>query len=231
MSTSEERMESSGLTEREGKALQTKIPLIFTVIGFVGGGLLWLRQVISLPFGAATLFSTAAFMLYAGWIAWESRVSVAELDRERTDRDGGTLELVSFSKACVILGSLVPAFEPVPAVALVGLGTALTGILFRAYSIATIGPTYSHRIRPPQLPLVTRGSYGLIRHPAYLGTLLAHTGMVLVFLNPWSLTALLVLWYPAVLRRTIIEDRYLRTFPAYADYARQVRFKMIPRVF
>lgn len=214
------------------KSFQSKIPLIFTIIGALSAGSLWIYRILSLPMGSMFILSLATFLLYAGWLSWESRVSVREVDRERTDHDGKTLEFASFSKGCVIFGSLIPPFEPQLTVALIGLALALFGAVFRIWAIVTIGTSnYSQRIRPPKQQLASSGPYALVRHPAYLGTLLAHTGIVLVFLNTWSLAALLLLWYPAVIVRAFVEDRYLNSFPEYEEYCRNVRFKMIPLVF
>ena len=96
--------------------------------------------------------------------------------------------------------------------------------------IAKIGRSYSHRIRPLKTLPVSKGPYGIIRHPAYLGTLLAHAGLVTVFLNPYSLGALL-LWLAAVLIRTCVEDTWLLKFPEYKEYTKQVHWKLVPGIF
>jgi protein-S-isoprenylcysteine O-methyltransferase Ste14 len=77
---------------------------------------------------------------------------------------------------------------------------------------------------------VTRGPYALVRHPAYLGTLVAHVGLTLVFPSVWSIAALALLWLPAVLVRTLLEDRELRRLPAYGEYAAEVRSSLVPFV-
>jgi len=80
-------------------------------------------------------------------------------------------------------------------------------------------------------PLVTDGPYGFIRHPGYLGAL---AGFVFGGLALGSWWALLPLSGGVffMLRRTVLEDRYLReNLPGYADYVRRVRYRLVPGVW
>jgi protein-S-isoprenylcysteine O-methyltransferase Ste14 len=78
--------------------------------------------------------------------------------------------------------------------------------------------------------LVTTGPFRLVRNPIYLGVLLCFAGASL--LNSWTglaLTAALAVLWAGKVR---VEERYLREqFPEYADYARHVRFRLIPFVY
>ena len=79
--------------------------------------------------------------------------------------------------------------------------------------------------------LVTAGPYRYVRHPGYLGMLLAYPVMSLVIGSWWALV-------PGagcariVLRRLFIEDRFLRDrLAGYAQYAARVPYRLIPRVW
>jgi protein-S-isoprenylcysteine O-methyltransferase Ste14 len=71
----------------------------------------------------------------------------------------------------------------------------------------------------------------VIRHPAYLGTFVAHAGLVLVFPSVGAAAALLLLWLPAVVLRAAVEDRFLLGHGEYATYARNVRYRLVPGVY
>jgi protein-S-isoprenylcysteine O-methyltransferase Ste14 len=214
------------------KHLRAALPLVLTLLGFVVLGGLALRRIVALGLTAAGALCAAAFVTYAAWLAWESRVSAREIDRASGDRDRGTMELAAAAKYALLLGALIPATTPRLAFALPGLALMIAGALLRVRAIHVMGASYTHRIRFPVVPLVTSGPYAWIRHPAYFGTLLAHAGLVLVMLNAWSLSALLTLWVPAVLLRTALEDRWLRErLPIYADYATRVRASYVPGLF
>ncbi len=76
--------------------------------------------------------------------------------------------------------------------------------------------------------LVADGPYGFVRHPGYLA------GIVLslasgVALGSWLASAVGILAVPLFLWRTIGEDRFLHAnLAGYRDYARRVRFRLVP---
>jgi protein-S-isoprenylcysteine O-methyltransferase Ste14 len=74
---------------------------------------------------------------------------------------------------------------------------------------------------------VTSGPYELVRHPVYLGEILAGFGMVLPTIFSIHLLVFLV-FVAAQLLRTYFEERVLRrAFPGYIGYARRTR-RLIP---
>lgn len=75
------------------------------------------------------------------------------------------------------------------------------------------------------------GPYRFVRHPGYLATL---TAMLCggIALGSW-LAMIPVLGFAAIfIRRTMLEDQMLRDeLPNYLEYARRVRWRLIPGVF
>jgi protein-S-isoprenylcysteine O-methyltransferase Ste14 len=92
--------------------------------------------------------------------------------------------------------------------------------------------TYIVRIQPDRdHAVVTGGPYCYIRHPSYAGGILT---MVLVPILLASWPALVIGLVDAILfvLRTSMEDRTLQAeLPGYADYTRQVRYRLVPGIW
>lgn len=79
--------------------------------------------------------------------------------------------------------------------------------------------------------VVSSGPYGIVRHPGYFGGILWAVGSPLIVgsfygLIPAALTILLLVF------RTAREDRTLQAeLPGYADYAKRVRYRLLPAVW
>lgn len=78
--------------------------------------------------------------------------------------------------------------------------------------------------------VIDTGVYGLIRHPLYAGNLMLFAGGAL-WLGSTAAALATVAQLAATLWRIGMEEAYLRqALPAYADYARRVRGRLIPHV-
>lgn len=79
-------------------------------------------------------------------------------------------------------------------------------------------------------PLVARGGYGLVRHPIYLGWILMVWGVPVMSAGRLTFAAVSTLY---LLLAIPFEERSLhaRFGPAYAGYARIVRWRVIPGVY
>jgi protein-S-isoprenylcysteine O-methyltransferase Ste14 len=75
------------------------------------------------------------------------------------------------------------------------------------------------------------GPYRFVRHPGYAGNILALFGIVLALSSVWTLIPVAVASIIAVIR-TELEDRTLQDeLPGYRDYARRVRYRLIPWIY
>jgi len=75
------------------------------------------------------------------------------------------------------------------------------------------------------------GPYRIVRHPGYAGNMLALPGMVLALSSTWTFIPGAVALIIAVIR-TVLEDQTLQDeLPGYRDYARRVRYRLIPGIF
>ena len=75
------------------------------------------------------------------------------------------------------------------------------------------------------------GPYRLVRHPGYAGNILALFGIVLALGSSWTLIPAAVASIVAV-TRTVLEDQTLQEeLPGYRDYARRIRYRLIPWIY
>ena len=75
------------------------------------------------------------------------------------------------------------------------------------------------------------GPYKFVRHPGYAGNIFALFGIVLALGSAWTLIPALVAIIISVIR-TALEDQTLQEeLPGYRDYARRVRYRLIPGIY
>ncbi len=75
------------------------------------------------------------------------------------------------------------------------------------------------------------GPYRLVRHPGYAGNILPLLGIVLALGSVWTLIPAAVALIIAVVR-TVLEDQTLQEeLPGYRDYARRVRYRLLPGIY
>lgn len=107
------------------------------------------------------------------------------------------------------------------------------GIALRWYAIWTLGHYFTRDVAvSADQPVVQRGPYRAIRHPAYSGTFLTMLGVGLAVTNWASLTALLICVFLGHLYRVSVEEKALvqAIGQPYIEYMRHTR-RFIPRVF
>jgi protein-S-isoprenylcysteine O-methyltransferase Ste14 len=79
--------------------------------------------------------------------------------------------------------------------------------------------------------VATGGPYQYVRHPAYVGTILYELAAPVLLASWWAL-ALGGLNAILLVLRTALEDRCLQAeLAGYADYARQVRHRLLPGIW
>jgi protein-S-isoprenylcysteine O-methyltransferase Ste14 len=102
------------------------------------------------------------------------------------------------------------------------------GMVWAIYSLTYLGKRFS--IVPEARGLVTSGPYRFVRHPIYVGEIVAGVGLILPTLFTFHLL-LFALFLGAQVARTYFEERILRrAYPQYELYAAHTR-RLIPFVF
>jgi protein-S-isoprenylcysteine O-methyltransferase Ste14 len=104
----------------------------------------------------------------------------------------------------------------------------LLGVVVALLSLGTLGRSFG--LVAANRGVKTRGPYGLVRHPAYTGYLIAYLGFVAE--NP-SLRnlALFAVSTGFQLVRIGEEERVLSADDGYRDYTRRVRFRLVPYLY
>jgi protein-S-isoprenylcysteine O-methyltransferase Ste14 len=104
----------------------------------------------------------------------------------------------------------------------------LAGAAFAFASLFVIGRSFG--LVAANRGIVTRGPYGLVRHPIYLGYVVANLGYLLE--NPSSRNAMILgVATFAQLVRISCEEDVLSHDPAYSAYRTQVRYRLIPHLY
>jgi protein-S-isoprenylcysteine O-methyltransferase Ste14 len=121
-----------------------------------------------------------------------------------------------------------PVSTQIAALMACGLGYAL-------FVWATASNTFFSRIVRIQSErghtVITGGPYHYVRHPAYAGAILYELAVPILLASWWALMVS-ALGALLLVLRTALEDRTLQAeLTGYVDYARQVRYRLLPGVW
>ena len=118
-------------------------------------------------------------------------------------------------------------------IGLIGLALLISGIGIRSIAIHTLGKFFTGTVViKTDHQLIRAGLYKHLRHPAYTGTLLAHLGLGLAFMNWFSLLLSTVPFLLVAMYRMHVEERALSTtFGAeYSSYCETSK-RIVPGVY
>lgn len=108
----------------------------------------------------------------------------------------------------------------------------LSGNIFGAWALFQNVPSLTTQVgMDKKMKICTTGPYSYVRHPMYIGQIISYLGTPLVF---GSYLALIPSFFITVLFvvRTLLEDRDLQAeVPAYREYAKKVRFRLVPGIW
>jgi protein-S-isoprenylcysteine O-methyltransferase Ste14 len=128
--------------------------------------------------------------------------------------------------ACAVLLQRPPESVST-AFVLAGDVVAFVACLWLLASVLTLGRCFG--VLPEVRGLVTRGPYRFVRHPVYLGELVAAGGLVLAAPTSWNLVVGGVLVAAQVVRMRLEEKALAQEFPEYLAYSARTP-RIVPRL-
>ncbi len=183
--------------------------------------------------------------LYVGMIVATGLVIERDLIAERSrigegtkdwDRVLGSLSLFLVTPGALIAAGLDERFDwsqVALVVQLVAVGFVILGSALSVWSMAS-NRYFSGTVRiqkEREHVVVSGGPYGLVRHPGYLAWCISAPAIPLMLGSLWGLIPALM-GLCALVIRTCLEDRTLQEeLPGYLDYARRVRYRLLPGVW
>jgi protein-S-isoprenylcysteine O-methyltransferase Ste14 len=112
----------------------------------------------------------------------------------------------------------------------IGVATALS-FVYRVFEENTFLARFVNSRKKANGELISTGPYAVVRHPFYAAVLFFCVSTALLLGSWLGLASVLVLAAGLVIR-TVLEDRALRAkLEGYADYARQVPYRLVPGVW
>lgn len=136
--------------------------------------------------------------------------------------------LLAFGASAAPLCVIPVGWEPTTAQLYATAILATAGVLMQICAKLTLGRSFG--MVPANRGLKLSGPYRLVRHPMYLGYMLAHFGFLLSNPSAWNIGAY-CLAYACQIPRLLAEERLLSADDAYRQYQNQVKFHLIPGVF
>ena len=123
---------------------------------------------------------------------------------------------------------LLPPQELSSSLYLISLVLIIAGTVLAIYATLVLGRSIS--ILPEARRLVVRGPYALVRHPLYLGEIVAVAGVALQYFSIWALLLVVVQTVLQLLRMNYEERVLSQVFPEYKSYiARTAR--LMPGIY
>jgi protein-S-isoprenylcysteine O-methyltransferase Ste14 len=215
---------------------------------------LLLAAALFLPAGTLAWGGAWAYLIIVVGLTVYGRIVVMRENRALIEERVHSLEKEDTKSWDKILVPLIAVFVPVVMLATAGLDqrygwTAAGSIPLWAQVIAALAIAFGVQIsnravivnaffsgtvriqKERNHHVVTDGPYRFVRHPAYLGGIIANFATPFLLTSLWALIPAGILIVLTILR-TALEDRTLQAeLPGYATYAQAVRFRLIPGIW
>ena len=110
----------------------------------------------------------------------------------------------------------------------VGVLLFIGGNLFQLWAKLVLRRSFG--VAPANRGVKITGPYKYVRHPMYVGYGIVHISLLLLMFMPVNLLIYAIGWWAQILRIKA-EERVLSQDPAYGEYMKQVKWRLIPGVF
>lgn len=208
---------------------------LLLLVFWPAGSIAWLPGWIFVIVMAAALSLSALWIAKANPVIYRARSRI-QPGTERWDRRllAVLLPLVALSIPVATFDAGRAHWSQVPGwVILIGYALILAGVAGTAWA-QVVNPFFEPGVRLQTergQHVIDGGPYRIVRHPGYLFGLMIFIGMPLALGSYWGLVPT-ALGTVLLLVRTAREDRLLQeNLAGYSDYARRVRYRILPRVW
>ncbi len=208
-------------------------PIVAAALAILAAGLLaWPWPWIYVGINLVTVL-----VVYPLTIRIDHQTSGRGSDRSERQRDdiGSLLHLLAMYIALPLVAGLDERFTWPPDVNITwhaaGAAVLAAGLALTAWAAATNAYTWSEVMIQHDQRVCGAGPYRMVRHPAYAGVIIQALGIPFLLGSSWALipgiAAALFMAF-----ETSREDRMLQaSLPGYGDYARKVRFRLVPGIW
>jgi protein-S-isoprenylcysteine O-methyltransferase Ste14 len=213
---------------------------LMAVLLFTSAGtLVWLRGwvLLGVLFGVRIISAVVVYAVNPALLRERSKLPIHR-DQPWTDKllllgvlGTGFLGLPVIAACDVFRWHLLP--RPTPPVAALGLvlftlGWCIKALALRANAFATAVVRVQHERHHA---VVDTGVYKVVRHPFYAADPMVFVGLAL-WLESYTAALCAIVPIALVMARLTAEERFLRReLPAYDEYARRVRYRLLPGVW
>lgn len=183
-------------------------------------------------FGAA--FAITIYLMKNDPKLLERRISAGPLnEKEANQKIIQSLAQASFLLVIIVPAldhrfnwSVVPLYLNVFGDALIVIGFYIVFLVFKenTYASALVEVTTEQKV-------ISTGPYAYVRHPMYIGALILLFGMPLALGSLWG-TLTIAPITTVIIWRLLDEERFLvKSLPGYAEYKKEVTYRLIPFVW
>lgn len=232
-------------TSRPGDAQATREAMVRRVIQLAFMLLIFVASLFLTSGRLDWIMAWAYLGLYVGMIVATGMVIERDLVAERArigegtkdwDRVLGSLSIFLVTPGALIVAGLDKRFgwsQLPPIVQIVAVDFVILGSALSVWAMAS-NKFFSGTVRIQKdrgHTVVSAGPYGFVRHPGYLAWCISAPAIPLMLGSLWGLIPAL-LGMCALVIRTGLEDRtLLAELPGYQDYARRVRYRLLPGIW
>jgi len=194
----------------------------FAWFSFLAGGMVWFRIRPLLATSSWTSQTATTLLPLLVDVLFYAMVAVLFLVRRTPVRKapGPVARMAAFLGAFGLLGLGYLPVRQEPSMLWTAAALSLAAHAWMLLSLWWLGRNFS--IFPEARHLVTTGPYALVRHPLYLGEMVAALALGLLHLHPVAVITVLI-WLPIQVHRAVVEEDVLAAaHPEYDAYRRQV---------